>query len=147
MSRPGLPVPRSAVSADRAGEQTGSEIGREALRYAIKQYIRRHLHDPGLSPTVIARAHHVSVRHLYHVWDEPVGVARWIGQLRLEAARDDLTNPRLVQRSIAAVGRDWGFPSPAHFARRFREVYAGSPREWRDASGTSRLRAPSATPT
>jgi AraC-like DNA-binding protein len=121
------------------GEQTGGEIGREALRFAAKQHIRRHLRDPGLSPAVVARAHHVSVRHLYQVWDEPVSVARWIGQLRLEAARADLADPRLAYKSIAAVGREWGFPSPGHFARRFREVYAVSPRDWRGTSQTSRL--------
>jgi AraC-like DNA-binding protein len=83
----------------------------------------------------IARAHHISVRHLYNVWkDERETVARWIGQQRLEAARDDLANPHLAHKSIAATGRRWGFPGPAHFARRFREAYAISPREWREAS-------------
>lgn len=127
------------TSIGRPGEQTGSEIGREGLRFAAKQYIRRHLRDPGLSPAVVARAHHVSVRHLYQVWDEPVSLARWIGQLRLEAAHADLADPRLTHKSIAAVAREWGFPSPAHFARRFKEVYAVSPRDWRGASKASWL--------
>jgi AraC-like DNA-binding protein len=122
------------ISAVHPGAEGGSEVSGEALTYAIKQYIRRHLRDPGLSPAVIAGAHHISARHLYHVWkDEQVTVSRWIGQRRLEAARDDLANPRLAHKSIAAIARELGFPSPAHFARRFRDAYAMSPREWRDA--------------
>ncbi len=129
------------IAAERPEAMSGSEVSREALRSVIKQYIRHHLRDPGLNPAVVASAHHISVRHLYNVWDEPVSVARWIGQQRLQAARDDLANPRLAYKSIAAIGRKWGFPSPAHFARRFREAFAISPYEWRGAAGTSRLRA------
>jgi AraC-like DNA-binding protein len=122
------------ISAVRPEERDGSGVSSEALRYAVKQYIQRHLRDPGLSPAAIARAHHISVRHLYNVWnDEQVTVGRRIGLQRLEAAREDLANPHLAHKSIAAVGREWGFPAPAHFARRFREAYAMSPREWREA--------------
>jgi AraC-like DNA-binding protein len=122
------------LSAARPDECGGSEVSGEALRYAVKQHIQRHLHDPGLTPAAVARAHHISVRHLYNVWkEERVTVARWIGQQRLEAARDDLANPRLAHTSIAAIGRAWGFPTPAHFARRFRAAYGMSPHEWREA--------------
>lgn len=122
------------ISAVHSGAHGGSAVSGEALKYAIKQYILRHLPDPRLSPAAIALAHHISARHLYNVWkDEQVTIARWIGQQRLEAAREDLANPRLAHKSIAAIARDWGFPSPAHFARRFREAHSMSPREWREA--------------
>jgi AraC-like DNA-binding protein len=125
------------ISAVQPEAHGGDGVSAEALRYAVKQYIQRHLRDPGLSPAAVARAHHISARHLYNVWkDEQVTVARWIGQQRLEAARDDLANPRLAHKSIAAIGREWGYPSPAHFARRFREAHAMSPREWREAART-----------
>jgi AraC-like DNA-binding protein len=127
------------ISAVQPETHGGGEVSGEALRYAVKQYIQRHLRDPGLSPAGVARVHHISARHLYNVWKgEQVTVARWIGQQRLEAARDDLANPRLAHKSIAAIGREWGYPSPAHFARRFRDSYAMSPREWREASRTGR---------
>jgi AraC-like DNA-binding protein len=120
----------SSVRPDGCG---GSEVNGEALRYAVKQYIQRHLRDPGLSPTTVARAHHISVRHLYNIWkEERLSVAQWIGQHRLQAASDDLANPRLAHKSIAAIAREWGFPGPAHFARRFRVAYGMSPREWRE---------------
>jgi AraC-like DNA-binding protein len=81
-------LPSRLISAVHSGAHGGSEVSAEALRYAIKQYVQRHLRDPGLSPAVIARACHISGRHLYNVWkDEQVTIARWIGQQRLEAAR------------------------------------------------------------
>jgi AraC-like DNA-binding protein len=121
------------ISAVRPDECGGSEVNGEALRYAVKEYIQRHLRDPGLSPTTVARAHYISVRHLYNIWkEERLSVARWIGQQRLQAASDDLADPRLAHKSIAAIAREWGFPGPAHFARRFREAYSMSPREWRE---------------
>ena len=127
------------ISAVHPEERGGSEVSGDALRYTLKNYIQRHLRDPGLSPAAVASAHHISVRHLYDVWkEEPVTVARWIGQQRLEGARDDMANPRFVHKSIAAIGREWGFPGPAHFARRFREAYGMSPREWREASAARR---------
>jgi AraC-like DNA-binding protein len=33
--------------------------------------------------------------------------------------------------TIAAVARRWGFADATHFARRFRDAYGLSPREWR----------------
>lgn len=127
------------ISAARPAAQSGSEVSGEHLRHAIKQYVRRHLRDPGLSPAVIARVHHISARHLYNIWEgEQLTMSRWISQQRLQAAGDDLANPRLAYKSIAALGREWGFPSPAHFARRFRAVYGVSPRDWRSASEIGR---------
>lgn len=125
------------IGAARPEAHTGTEVSAIHLRHAIKQYARLHLRDPQLNPQDIARAHRISVRYLYNLWrDEETTLARWIGQQRLEAARQDLADPRLARKTIAAIGREWGFPSAAHFTRRFRDTYAISPREWRDAAFT-----------
>jgi AraC-like DNA-binding protein len=102
------------IAAARPEAHSGSEVSATHLRHAIKQYVRLNLRDPQLSPQDIARAHHVSVRYLYNLWrDEETTLARWIGRQRLEAARQDLADPRLARKTIAAIGRDWGFPSAA----------------------------------
>jgi AraC-like DNA-binding protein len=110
------------IAAPRPEAHTGSEVSATHLRHAVKQYVRLHLPDPQLSP-----------------------LARWIGRQRLEAARQDLADPRLARKTIAAIGRDWGFPSGAHFTRRFRDAYAISPREWRGAAFTGDASRPSLT--
>ncbi|MFD0475165.1 AraC family transcriptional regulator [Nonomuraea thailandensis] len=42
--------------------------------------------------------------------------------------------PEHAHRTIDAIARTWGFTSPAHFARRFRQAYGSTPRTWRAAS-------------
>jgi AraC-like DNA-binding protein len=109
-----------------------------ALRIAL--YLDDHLHDPDLTPSRIARDHHISLRQLYNVWskgsDETLG--QWIISKRLETARRDLARPDARVHTIAVIARRCGFVDTAHFARKFRQVYGMSPREWR---GIARLEA------
>jgi transcriptional regulator GlxA family with amidase domain len=88
-----------------------------------------------MSPVRIARAHAVSVRRLYSVWAaDQRSLAEHIMAVRLEAARSRLAAPSLRPPTIAAVGRDCGFLDMAHFARRFRQAYGMTPRDWRRAA-------------
>lgn len=113
-------------------DRIGTVMSADPLRACIKQYIRQHLRDPALTPATIAEAHSISLRHLYNVWsDEQATLSRWIVQQRLAAVRDSLADPRLAHRSIATIARGWCFPNPTHVARRFREEYGLTPREWR----------------
>ncbi|MEV1049026.1 AraC family transcriptional regulator [Streptomyces sp. NPDC049916] len=38
--------------------------------------------------------------------------------------------PAAARDGVAAVARRWGFVSPSHFSRAFREEYGQSPRDW-----------------
>jgi AraC-like DNA-binding protein len=103
-----------------------------ALVRLTKQYIRRHYTDPGLDPGRIARAHAVSVRRLYAAWaGDPQTPAEHIMAVRLNAARVQLSVPGPRPRTIAAVAAACGFVDATHFARRFRQAYGMTPREWR----------------
>ena len=63
---------------DRAGPSPDRECGRDeartreamadSLSTRITMYLQQHLADPDLSPARIARAHNISVRHLYNIW-------------------------------------------------------------------------------
>jgi AraC-like DNA-binding protein len=120
------------ISSVRPEDLVGSELSAHHLRLCVERYVRQHLRDPALGPTAIARAHAVSVRHLHGIWrDEPTTLWRWIVRCRLEAVREDLADPDLAHRSIAAIARGWCFANPTHFARRFREEYGVTPRQWR----------------
>ena len=102
-----------------------------ALRIAL--YLDDHLHDPDLTPSRIARDHHISLRQLYNVWSKGSAetLGQWIIGKRLETARRDLARPDARTHTIAAIARRCGFVDTAHFARKFRQVYGMSPREWR----------------
>jgi len=124
------------LAAGHPDDRVGSAIGAAPLRASIKRYVRRHLRDPALSPAVIAVAHSVSLRHLYNVWrNEPETISRWIVRQRLAAIRAGLADPQQAHRSIAAIGREWCMPNPTHLARRFREEYGLTPRDWRRTAG------------
>jgi AraC-like DNA-binding protein len=97
----------------------------------VRAYVRRHLTEPGLDAERIARAHAVSVRHLYRVCAAAgMSLEQEVIAQRLEGARAELAGPG--DRSVAVVARRWGFPDPSYFARRFRAAYGVSPREWRE---------------
>ncbi|MFJ9775924.1 AraC family transcriptional regulator [Kitasatospora sp. NPDC101157] len=108
---------------------------RRALVQSVRAFVRRHLHDPELSPSVIAAAHHVSVSHLHRVFSgqsgDGVTLAAWIRGQRLERARRDLADPALRTLPVHAVAARWGFPRASDFSRAFRAAYGLSPREHR----------------
>lgn len=123
-----------ALVVSAAGDRRERAVLRETLRARVVAHVRRHLREPDLSPARIARAHHVSVRTLYDVWDARDGtVMDWIVRQRLEGARGDLADASTRGDTIAAVAHRWGFRDPAHFSRRFRAAYGLPPGEWRDS--------------
>ncbi|MGC4956872.1 helix-turn-helix domain-containing protein [Actinomadura citrea] len=119
-----------------AGEWLGapscpSPEGAEMLR-AIEEWIEARLHDPSLSPTAIAAAHHISVRQLYRVF-APTGttVARYVRTRRLEHCRRELGDPFLGTQRIGAIANRWGLPDAAAFSRAFRAAYGQTPSAYR----------------
>jgi AraC-like DNA-binding protein len=115
----------------------------------VKSFIAQHLADPDLGAERIARAMFISVRQVYKLWEaESRPLGQWILERRLDAARHELTSPRGRNQTIAAIARRWGFADSTHFSRRFRQAYAMSPREWRQACrglATHRRRSPRLT--
>jgi len=108
------------------------EDRRHALLTTIQAFIQRHLGDPGLSPAMIAAAHHVSLRSLHQLFhDEGLTVAGWIRRRRLEGCRRDLSDPALDSRPVAAIAARWGFSSPGDFSRAFRAAHGLPPAEYR----------------
>lgn len=115
-------------------DSEGTPSGDAVLLLRIRTFIGRHLADPDLTPEVIARAHHISVRYLHKIFEgEDTTVSRWIQSRRLEACRRDLLRRQAANHTIVAVAQRWGFTSAAHFSRVFRAAYGMSPSEWRNA--------------
>ncbi|MDQ0935651.1 AraC-like ligand-binding domain-containing protein [Streptomyces turgidiscabies] len=131
-----------------AGERLHQEVGdtpsaARVLLPRIQVFIDRHLADPDVTPEVIARAHQISVRYLHRLFEaEDITVSRWIQRRRLQECQRELACRDAARRTIAAVARQWGFTSAAHFSRVFRAAYGMSPAEWRDSA----VRAPRTPP-
>ncbi|MGW7449475.1 AraC-like ligand-binding domain-containing protein [Kitasatospora sp. NPDC054795] len=105
-----------------------------ALVEHVRAFIGRNLHDPELTPAVIAAAHHISVSYLHRLFGRESGgetVAAFIRRRRLERARRDLADPALRALPVHAVATRCGLPRAAEFSRAFKAAYGLSPREHR----------------
>jgi AraC-like DNA-binding protein len=107
-----------------------------SLRYLkqLQDHILANLQDEHLSPTSIAAAHHMSPRYVHMLFAQiGVSASSWIRTQRLERCRDDLRSRAYRDCSIAEVAYTWGFASPSHFTRVFKQQYGQGPRSYREA--------------
>ncbi|RRJ88299.1 helix-turn-helix domain-containing protein [Gulosibacter macacae] len=103
-----------------------------ALLQRIRDDIDSRLEDPDLSPSTIASAAFISVRHLHNLFqDQGQTVASYVRTRRLERCYLDLTDPATFETPIAAIGSRWGFKDAAHFSRAFKTAYGESPSDVR----------------
>ncbi len=126
------------VLATRLAHELGAhawdtpEARRHAQLTTVQAFIMKNLGDTGLSPAVIAAAHHMSLRSLHQLFhDEGLTVAGWTRKRRLECCRRDLSDPALASRPVAAIAARWGFTSPGDFSRAFRAAHGLPPAEYR----------------
>jgi AraC-like DNA-binding protein len=121
-----------ALITSAARDRSGQREPHDTLYLRVSEYLELHLTEPGLNAESVARAHHVSVRTLYNAWSavSEVPLRQSIIAARLAGARAQLSEGTQAM-TIAAVARRWGFADATHFARRFRDAYGLSPREWR----------------
>ncbi|MGW2086541.1 AraC family transcriptional regulator [Streptomyces sp. NPDC001880] len=99
----------------------------------IRGFIDRNLGDCGLTPSLVASAHHISIRYLQRLFktagSTPSG---WIRQRRLEKSRRELCDARLRSVSVREIGLRNGFTQPSDFSRVFRAKYGVPPGRFRD---------------
>jgi AraC family transcriptional activator of tynA and feaB len=109
----------------RPARWSGWQLREEAL-----QYIDENLGDAKLSPATTAAAHAVSLRTLYSALDGlGMTLAAYIKNRRLARCYDDLV---LGAAPVGEIASRWGFSSPAHFSRAFRQRYGMPPNRVRD---------------
>jgi AraC-like DNA-binding protein len=101
-------------------------------------FIRRHLADPELNPDAVASHVKMSTRNLARLFARHgTTIERAIWTERLAAARRDLLDPRLSDRSVTDIAFSSGFSDAAHFSRRFSKAYGHAPSEARAARSRS----------
>lgn len=103
------------------------------LMVRIRDDIDGRLGDPDLTPASIAERAGVSLRQLHSLF-APTGttVGNYVRSRRLECCFLDLANPQDDARTIAEVGRRWGFHDAAHFSRSFRAAFDETPTALRE---------------
>jgi len=110
----------------------------------IRAFIQHHLADPDLTPRTIAAAHHISLSYLHRLFqDEQFTIAAWIRHQRMEHARRDLADRKLLPIPIHAIAARWGFHRATDFTRTFRSTYGIAPRDYRHQA----LQSPQSTQT
>lgn len=95
-------------------------------------YIEDHLADPELGPTTIARHLYVSVRQLHARFAaQDLKIAGYIRRRRLEAIRQDLSDPVLAHETVHAISARYGLLDAAHVSKTFKAEFGESPTAYR----------------
>jgi AraC-like DNA-binding protein len=80
-------------------------------------------------------AEQAAARYLHKLFEgERETVSLYLRGLRLDQAREDLLDPRLAGRSIAAIAHGCGFGDISGFNRVFKAAYGASPSDLRRGS-------------
>jgi AraC-like DNA-binding protein len=104
----------------------------EAMHVAMVAFIRAHLTSPFLSPETIAKAHFVSRRRLYEIFEASgESPADTIRRERIERAGQILRDPSHAQLSIADMSFELGFSDVTTFTRAFKRYVGVTPSDWR----------------
>jgi AraC-like DNA-binding protein len=132
-----LDILATAFEAAPADIPEGPSLARAAVRKRALAYIDRWISDPTLHPTRVAAAIGVSTRYLHKVFEaSEKSVSAHIRTARLERARQDLSDQRLYQQSIAEIASRNGFLNQSFFATSFKKEFGVSPRSVRSGVRT-----------
>ena len=98
----------------------------------MRMHVREHLADPRLRVEELARRHHVSVSHVYTLF-ERIGTTpgAYLREQRLLAARVMLSDPRYARLGMSDIAAAVGFLDRRTFERAFRRQYGMTPGGWR----------------
>ncbi len=121
---------KGALNSVGALEAPTRSLTHEAQLRLIKDFIQQNLGDPELDLESIARAHHVSVRHLADLFS-PETPGAYIRRSRLERIYRDLTDPGLVTMTAQQISARWGFANYSTMLRAFRREFDASPADVR----------------
>ena len=135
-----LVLPRAAIADElgailslaggRASETKAAH--RDVLLQRIRLVMRERMHDCTLEAQAVADASGISRRYLHLLFAEAgTSFATVLMTLRLERAKQFLSDPRFTRESIGEIASRCGFREPSHFARRFRAEFGAAPAAFR----------------
>ncbi len=103
-------------------------------RVAMHHFVVENIHDHSLTVETLCRKFGVSRATVFRDF-EPGGLQNFMMLHRLDRALSDIAHGPAIRGRIALIAEKWGFSSPAHFSRAFRETFGFSPS---DAVGVGR---------
>lgn len=120
----------------RIGQSYSSTIGNRGSRFTrritqVKELIEVNLGNPDLRVEMLADQMNVSSRYLRSLFARTEKISHYILRRRLEECANELANSLYKNVSITSIAFQWGFNSPAHFSRAFKQQYGTTPREYR----------------
>lgn len=122
----------SVIRSRRKSGAKENEKNQGARLCRILSYIEENFSDHQLTPTRIAEANFVSVRHLHGLFQQcGTTVSKWIWDRRLKAGREDLLDTAKASMTICEIAYSRGFNDSAHFSRAFKERFGIPPGQLR----------------
>jgi len=117
-----------AVLRSRNKRDSRENENQSARLSGILSYLEENFSDHELTPTRIANANFISVRHLHGLFRQcGMTVSKWIWDRRLKAGREDLLDPAMASLTICEIAYRRGFNDSAHFSRSFKDRFGLSP--------------------
>ncbi len=116
---------RSLIAGDTADESSKMQAV-SARRAVMHRFVIDNIHDLGLNVETLCRKFDVSRATVFRDF-EPGGLQHFLLLHRLDRALNDIANGPAIRGRIALIANQWGFSSPAHFSRAFREHFGVSP--------------------
>jgi AraC-like DNA-binding protein len=122
-----------ALAAGPAGGIGSSRA--DQLGGRLYQALRDRYHEIGLTPAAIARELGISARYVHYLFaKQSTTFGRELLRVRLERARDLLSDPRCADAPIGDIAARCGFAEASHFARCFRSTFGLAPGDYRRRS-------------
>jgi AraC-like DNA-binding protein len=133
----GLICQRHAEALLQLASQNVQRVGRREALIRVDKHVNAHLGSDTLSLTSAAAAAFLSPTYLAHLIKKETGrtFVEWVTERRMARARELLANdPRRIKNIAFLVG----FRDEAYFARRFRQAFGQSPRDFRETHRTGK---------
>lgn len=120
-----------ALEGDERVVNSAESTVKRAHLGRIERFIRQNLQERSLAPETIAAGCGISIRYLHDLFSrDGMTVGRWIRELRLNAAREELMDPARPE-TIAEIAHRWGFGDQAQFSRHYKAQFGMTPRDAR----------------
>ncbi len=123
----------ASLLALAAGRASAADTSRpDQLNARLAQGLRDRYHETGLTPATIAQDLGISARYLHYLFAKRgTTFGRELMRLRLERARDLLSDPRCTDLPVGEIAARCGFAEASHFARCFRGAMGVAPTDYR----------------
>lgn len=118
----------TALAISGASLESGERAVGAARLANAEAYIAEHFRDPALNLAAVAKAQEISPRYLQKLFETAgISFTARINELRLELARNLLTDRSAPPRRISDIALLSGFSDVSHFNRLFRARFGDTP--------------------